>query len=113
MCKDLNPTSRSCSEHPTFASIQKIESINDLCSFLITKMWTLDKKVEKKIEALEMWIYRRMGKIIWSEKKTNNEILKQLKLKRKLFNPVCKRQMKFFGHTKRHFERHFRRKDLR
>jgi hypothetical protein len=42
---------------------------------------TLDKKAEKKIEALEMCIYRRMGKIVWSEKKTNNEVLKQLKLK--------------------------------
>jgi hypothetical protein len=43
---------------------------------------TLDKKAIKKIEALEMWIYRRLGKIVWSEKKTNNEVLKQLKLKR-------------------------------
>jgi hypothetical protein len=32
--------------------------------------WTLDKKAEKKKEALEMLLYRRMGKIVWSEKKT-------------------------------------------
>jgi hypothetical protein len=43
----------------------------------------LDKKSEKKIEALEMWIYKRMRKIVTSEKKTNNEVLKQIKLKRK------------------------------
>jgi preprotein translocase subunit SecE len=49
-----------------------------------------------------MWIYRRMGKIVWPEKKTNNEVLKQLKLKRELFNTVRKRQMNFFGNIKRH-----------
>ena len=56
----------------------------------------------KKIEALEMWIYRKIGRIVWSEKKTNYEVLKQLKLKRELLNTVRKRQMKFFGHIKRH-----------
>jgi hypothetical protein len=64
--------------------------------------WTLDKKAEKKIEALEMWVYKRIGKIVWSEKKTNNEVLKQLKLKRELFNTVRKRQMTSSGHIKRH-----------
>jgi hypothetical protein len=39
---------------------------------------------------------------VWSEQKTNNEVLKQLKLKRELFNTILKRQMKFFGHIKRH-----------
>jgi hypothetical protein len=68
----------------------------------VAETWTLDKKAEKKIGALEMWIYRRMGKIVWSEKKTKNEVLKQLKLKRELFNTVSKRLMKFFGHIKRH-----------
>jgi hypothetical protein len=67
-------------------------------------MWTLDKKAKNKIEALEMWIYRRMGKIVWSEKKTNNEFLK--------FNTVRKRQITFFDHIKKqitffdHIKRH-------
>jgi ribosome biogenesis protein Nip4 len=52
--------------------------------------------------SLEMWIYRRIRKIVWSEKKTNNEVLKQLKLKSELFNTVRKTEMKFFVHIKRH-----------
>jgi ribonucleotide reductase beta subunit family protein with ferritin-like domain len=62
---------------------------------------------EENRSPIEMWIYRRMGKIIWSEKKTNNKVLKQLKLKRELLNTVRKRQIKFFGHirkTQLHFE---------
>jgi hypothetical protein len=43
-----------------------------------------------------------MGKIVWSEKKTNNEVLKQVKMTRELFSTIRKRQMKFFGHIKRH-----------
>jgi hypothetical protein len=33
---------------------------------------------------------------------TDNEVLKQLELKRELFNTIRKRQIKFFGHIKRH-----------
>jgi hypothetical protein len=68
------------------------------------------------MEALEMWIYRRLGKIVWSEKKTNNEVLKQLKLKRYIFNITRKGQMNFvWSHKKaeQHFKRHIRRKDSR
>lgn len=31
--------------------------------------WTLDKKMEKKTESLEMLVYRRIGWILWTEKK--------------------------------------------
>jgi uncharacterized protein with PQ loop repeat len=40
------------------------------------------KTTEKKIEALEMWIYIRIGRVSWTEKKTNFGVLKQLKVKK-------------------------------
>ena len=30
--------------------------------------WTFNKNTEKRIEAFEMWLYRRLGKISWTEK---------------------------------------------
>jgi hypothetical protein len=41
-------------------------------------------------------------KNVRSKKKTNNEVLKQLKLKRELFNTIRQGQIRFFGHIKRH-----------
>jgi hypothetical protein len=63
--------------------------------------WTFDKKAEKKIKALSMWYAEKWGEIVWSEKKTNNEVPKQLKLKRELLSTVYKGQIKFFRNIKK------------
>jgi len=34
---------------------------------------------KRRIEAFEMWIWRRVLKISWTEHKKNDEVLKQLK----------------------------------
>ncbi|MGP1933413.1 MAG: hypothetical protein ACTS8P_01905, partial [Arsenophonus sp. NC-XBC3-MAG3] len=38
--------------------------------------WTLRKEDEKRIEALEMWIWRRMEGIKWNDKVRNEEVLR-------------------------------------
>ena len=38
-------------------------------------IWTLNKAMEEKIDAFEMYIYRRMLKISWTQKITNVEVL--------------------------------------
>src|SRR5579871_1941993 len=47
-----------------------------------------------------MWIYRRMGRISWTEKQTNNEVLKTLGMKREMLNEIRSRQIKYFEHIK-------------
>ncbi|VVC27559.1 Endonuclease/exonuclease/phosphatase [Cinara cedri] len=37
--------------------------------------WTLNKKEETALEAFEMWCWRKMEKIKWTELKTNEEVL--------------------------------------
>jgi hypothetical protein len=34
--------------------------------------------MEDKINAFEMWVYRRIGHISWKEKKTNKAVLEKL-----------------------------------
>ena len=63
--------------------------------------WVIKKKVEKHIEAAEMWIYRRVLRISWQERRTNNSILEELKLKRELLNKIKERKLKFEGHQLR------------
>ena len=64
--------------------------------------WVMNKKLEKNIEAFEMWIYRRIGRVSWKEKKTNKEVLQQLGMKKELLKEIKIRQIKYFGHIKRH-----------
>ena len=40
--------------------------------------WTLLKKDKKKLESTEMWFMRRMLKVKWTEKVTNDEVLRRM-----------------------------------
>ena len=53
-----------------------------------TETWTLTKALEKKINALEMWCLRRMGRISWKEMKSNNEICTIMNTKPDLLNKI-------------------------
>ena len=48
-----------------------------------------------------MWVYR-IGRTSWKEKKTNKEVLKTFKMKKELPREIKVRQIKYFGHIKRH-----------
>ena len=61
--------------------------------------WTLKKYDERRIEAAEMWCYRRMLRICWTEIMTNKSILDELQTRRELLAQIIKRKIAFFGHA--------------
>src|SRR5579871_1765085 len=67
-----------------------------------SETWTMNKEMENRIDAFEMWIYRRIGRISWKDKKTNKEVLENLGMKRVLLKELKGRQLKYFGYIKRH-----------
>ena len=64
--------------------------------------WTITAETKKNLEAAEMWFYRRMVRISWKEKRTNESILEETNQERSLINPIRKRQLKILGHICRH-----------
>ena len=60
--------------------------------------WTLTKVTSDKLEAFEMWLYRRMLRISWKGQKTNGEVLHKMKTKRSLLNTIKNRKYQYFGH---------------
>ena len=63
--------------------------------------WTINKEMERKIEAAEMWCYRRMMKIAWTERVSNEQVLIRVGAKRELMRMVRRRQLRFLGHVMR------------
>ena len=63
--------------------------------------WTMKKVDEFRIEALEMWIYRRMLRISWRDKRTNASILQELGVERQLLGLIKRRKLSYFGHLVR------------
>ena len=46
-----------------------------------------------------MWFYRRMLRVSWRDKRTDESILKELGTKRELVNFIKKRRLSFVGHA--------------
>ena len=61
--------------------------------------WTVTKADEKRIELVELWIYRRMLRVSWTEHRTDEGILTELNTTRHLLGFVVRRKLSFFGHT--------------
>ncbi|GFR63281.1 endonuclease-reverse transcriptase [Elysia marginata] len=63
--------------------------------------WTITKEIQRKIEAAEMWFFRRMLRVPWTARKTNEEVLKETETTRSFINRIRRRQAKFVGHIMR------------
>jgi hypothetical protein len=57
-----------------------------------SETWTLKTEEVRRLEALEMWLWRRMEKISWTDKITNEEVLRRVGEERQLLNLIRNRQ---------------------
>jgi len=64
----------------------------------------MHKADRDRIEALEMWIWRRMKKISWMDKVTNEEVLKKVNESKNMLNVTRQRKSKWIDHVLRHDE---------
>ncbi|GFO00325.1 endonuclease-reverse transcriptase [Plakobranchus ocellatus] len=65
------------------------------------KAWTISKQIQNKLEATEMWFLRRMLRIPWTAKKTNERVLNEANKRRSLVRTIRKSQATFLGHVMR------------
>ena len=63
--------------------------------------WTLSADMKKKLEAAEMWFLRRMWRVPWTARRTNQEVLQMANTSRTLLTTIRKRQLKYVGHVLR------------
>jgi len=62
--------------------------------------WTPSKDLTQRINAYEQWCYRRLLKIKWSDKVSNEQVLHRMKDKEMhLLNSIIKQKMAFAGHV--------------
>ncbi|KAI5731180.1 hypothetical protein M8J77_006038 [Diaphorina citri] len=67
-----------------------------------SETWTITKKDREKLEAAEIWMWRKMNKTSWVEKKSNERVLAEVKERRYLMNFIASRKTKLIGHIIRH-----------
>src|SRR3981081_2315698 len=63
--------------------------------------WTLKKEDMKRLNSPEMWMWRRMEKISWTERKTDEAILNTIREERALLKVITQRKKNWIGHVLR------------
>ena len=63
--------------------------------------WTLRKEEKDRLNAAEMWFYRRLLRVSWKDMRTNESILEELSTNRVLMQQINRRKMRYLGHAVR------------
>ena len=69
-----------------------------------SECWTISTKMRERLDAAEMWFYRRILRISYKQHVTNERVLERMSAERELVKTIRAQQMKFFGHIMRNKE---------
>ena len=60
--------------------------------------WTVKKAEHHRIEALELCCWRRLFKVPWTARRSNQSILKEISPEHSLEELILKLKLQYFGH---------------
>ena len=63
--------------------------------------WTAKKAEHQKINAFELWCWRRLLTVPWTTRRSNQSILKEISLRCSLEGLMLKLKLQYFGHLMR------------
>ena len=59
--------------------------------------WTI-KKAERRIDAFELWCWRRLSRVLWTTRRPNQSNLKKISPDYSLEGLILKLKLQYFGH---------------
>ena len=66
--------------------------------------WTVKKAEHRRIDAFELWCWRRLLRVPWTSRRSNQSILKETSLGCSLEGLNLRLKIKFFGHLMQRFD---------
>ena len=66
-----------------------------LCS---NRLWTMKKAECQRIDAFELWWWRRLLRFLWTARRSNKSILKEINPEYSLEGLLLKLKLQYFGH---------------
>ena len=60
--------------------------------------WTVKKAERQRIDAFELWYWRRLLKVPWTAKKSNQSILREINYEYSLEGLMLMLKLQYFGH---------------
>ena len=63
--------------------------------------WTIKKAEHRRINAFELWCWRRLLRVPWTARRSNQSILKEISPEYSLEGLMLKLKLQYFGHLMR------------
>ena len=63
--------------------------------------WTVKKAEHRRIDAFELWCWRRLSRVPWTARRSNESILKEISPGISLEGMMLKLKLQYFGHLMR------------
>ena len=60
--------------------------------------WTIKKAEHRRIDAFELWCWRRLWRVPWTARRSNQSILKEISLEYSLEGLMLKLKLQYSGH---------------
>ena len=71
------------------------------CESWTVKSWTVKKAERQKIDVFELWCWRRLLRVPWTARRSNQSILKEISAGISLDGMMLKLKLQYFGHLMR------------
>ena len=81
--------------------LTKVRAVNAVAFPLVMyrhESWTIKKAKRQRIDAFELWYWKRLLKVPWTAKRSNQSILKEINPDYSLEGLMLKLQLQYFGH---------------
>ena len=62
------------------------------------EIWTIKKAEHQRIDAFELWCWRRLLRVPWTARRSNQSILKEISPEYSLQGLMLKLKLRYFGH---------------
>ena len=62
------------------------------------EIWTTNKAQHRRIDAVELWCWRRLLRVSWTARRSNQSILKEISLEYLLEGLMMKLKLQYFSH---------------
>ena len=81
--------------------VHKVKAVVSLVIMYRYESWTIKKAECQRIDAFKLWCWRRLLRVPWTARKSNQSILKEMTLEYSLEGLILKLKLQYFGHPMR------------
>ena len=79
-------------------TILSLEDSKDSMDVYGCESWTIKKAEHQGLDAFKLWCWKRLLRVPWTAKRSNQSILKEISLEYSLEGLMLKLKLQYFGH---------------